>query len=58
MPLGDQAFYDRFIRRVTWMILALAVMGSAALAVVKGIRIGLAFLIGATVFTIWKFLGL
>jgi hypothetical protein len=49
MPLGDQAFYDRFIRRVTWMILALAVMGSAALAVVKGIRIGLAFLIGATV---------
>src|ERR1700688_2661905 len=49
MPLGDQAFYDRFIRRVTWIILALAVLGSAVLAIVKGIRIGLAFLIGATV---------
>ncbi len=49
MPLGDQAFYDRFIRRVTWIILALALTGSAVLAIVKGIRIGLAFLIGATV---------
>jgi hypothetical protein len=49
MPLGDQAFYDRFIRRVTWIILALALTGSAVLAVIKGIRIGLAFLIGATV---------
>jgi hypothetical protein len=49
MALGDQAFYDRFIRRVTWIILALAVTGSAVLAIVKGIRVGLAFLIGATV---------
>lgn len=49
MPLGDQAFYDRFIRRVTWIILALALTGSAVLAIIKGIRIGLAFLIGATV---------
>jgi hypothetical protein len=49
MPLGDQAFYDRFIRRVTWIILALAVLGSAVLSIVKGIRVGLAFLIGATV---------
>jgi lipid-A-disaccharide synthase-like uncharacterized protein len=49
MPLGDQAFYDRFIRRVTWIILALALAGSAVLAIVKEIRIGLAFLIGATV---------
>ncbi|HWY49250.1 MAG TPA: ATP synthase subunit I [Bryobacteraceae bacterium] len=49
MPLGDQAFYDRFIRRVTWIILALALTGSAVLAIVKEIRIGLAFLIGATV---------
>ena len=45
----DQAFYDRFIRRVTWFILILALTGSAVLAVTKGIRVGLAFLIGATV---------
>ncbi len=49
MPPGDQAFYERFIRRVTWIILALALTGSAVLAIIKGIRIGLAFLIGATV---------
>jgi len=49
MPLGDQAFYDRFIRRVTWIILALALVGFAFLGVTKGIRIGAAFLIGATV---------
>jgi hypothetical protein len=49
MPLGDQAFYDRFIRRVTWIILALTLTGSAVLSIIKGIRIGLAFLIGASV---------
>jgi hypothetical protein len=49
MPLGDQAFYERFIRRVTWIILALAIVGFAFLAVIKGIRTGAAFLIGATV---------
>lgn len=49
MPLGDQAFYDRFIRRVTWIILALALIGFAFLALTKGMRIGAAFLIGATV---------
>src|SRR6202011_3749165 len=49
MPLGDQAFYDRFIRRVNWIILALALTGSAVLGAIKGIRIGLAFLLGASV---------
>ena len=49
MPLGDQVFYDRFIRRVKWIILALALTGSAVLGAIKGIRIGLAFLIGASV---------
>jgi hypothetical protein len=48
MPL-DQAFYDRFIRRVTWIMLVLAIAASAVLVITKGIRIGLAFLIGATV---------
>jgi len=48
MPL-DQAFYDRFIRRVTWIMLVLAIAASAVLVISKGIRIGLAFLVGATV---------
>jgi lipid-A-disaccharide synthase-like uncharacterized protein len=45
----DQAFYDRFIRRVTWIMVVLAITGSVLLVITKGIRIGLAFLIGATV---------
>ncbi len=49
MPQADQAFYDRFISRVTWIILALAILGTFGLALTKGIRIGLAFLIGASV---------
>ena len=49
MPLADQAFYDRFIRRVSWIILALALTGSAVMTLVKGARIGLAFLVGAIV---------
>jgi ATP synthase I chain len=49
MPQADQAFYDRFIRRVTWIMLALALTVSAVLAITKEIRVGLAFLIGATV---------
>jgi hypothetical protein len=49
MPPADEAFYDRFIRRVSWIILALALTGSAVMALVKGARIGLAFLVGAMV---------
>jgi len=49
MPQVDQAFYDRFIRRVTWIMLALAITVSGVLAITKKIRIGLAFLIGAAV---------
>ncbi len=49
MPPADQAFYDRFIRRVSRIILALALTGSAAMALVKGARFGLAFLVGAMV---------
>lgn len=47
MPQADQVFYDRFIRRVNWMIVGLGLAGSAVLAFGKGVRIGLAFLIGA-----------
>jgi hypothetical protein len=49
MPLADQAFYDRFIRRVSWIILVLALAGSAVIAITKGIRVAGAFLVGATV---------
>ena len=49
MPPADQAFYDRFIRRVSWIILALGFTGSVTIALAKGVRIGLAFLIGAVV---------
>jgi hypothetical protein len=49
MPPAEQAFYDRFIRRVSWIILALALTGSAAIALVKGPSLGLAFLVGAMV---------
>jgi hypothetical protein len=49
MPPADQAFYDRFIRRVSWIILALALAVSVTVALVKGARIGLAFLVGAIV---------
>jgi small-conductance mechanosensitive channel len=49
MPPADQAFYDRFIRRVSWIILVLALAGSAAIAILKGLRTGAAFLVGAGV---------
>ena len=49
MPQADQAFYDRFIRRVSWIILLLAIVGSAILAITRGVSLGLAFLVGATV---------
>jgi hypothetical protein len=49
MPPVDQAFYDRFIHRVNWIILVLAFLVSSGLVMIKGLRIGLAFLIGAMV---------
>ena len=49
MPQADPAFYDRFIRRVSWIILILALTVSAVIAWTKGVRIGLAFLLGAAV---------
>jgi hypothetical protein len=49
MPPADEVFYDRFIRRVSWIILVLGVTGSVAIALIEGVRIGLAFSIGAMV---------
>ena len=49
MLQADQAFYDRFLSRVSWIILVLAISGAAVLTMVQGIRVGLAFLVGAAV---------
>jgi len=45
----DPAFYERALKRVGWMILAIATVGSGVLTSVKGFRMGFAFLIGALV---------
>lgn len=46
---NDIEFYDRVVRRVSRIILALGVAGAIAVAVAKGIPSGLAFLIGSAV---------
>lgn len=47
MPESEPAFYALALRRIGWMILALGALGAVALASLKGVRMGLAFLIGA-----------
>jgi hypothetical protein len=47
MPETDPAFYDRALRRIGRLILAVATVGAAVLISFKGFRMGLAFLIGA-----------
>jgi hypothetical protein len=47
MPATDPAFYDRALRRVGRLILAIATVGAAVLTSLKGFRLGFAFLIGA-----------
>jgi len=49
MPTSDRLSYEQIIRRITRIILVLALLGASFLAAVKGIRIGLAFLIGCAV---------
>jgi len=46
MPANDPAFYVQALRRISWMILAIAVIGTSTLTSFKGFRMGLAFLIG------------
>jgi hypothetical protein len=48
MAESDPAFYDRAIRRISRLTLVLGLIGTAATASVRGIRDGLAFLIGAS----------
>src|ERR1700733_6227058 len=49
MPGSDPGSYERFVRRVQWIILALAVAGALALSFSRGIRTGGAFLVGAAI---------
>jgi hypothetical protein len=49
MTPSDGELYPRFIRRVTWLILILGLIGTAYLAARKGLQIGASFLIGASV---------
>jgi hypothetical protein len=57
MPQTDpDAFYSQALRRIGWMIIALGPIGAGALTLLKGFRMGLAFLIGA-VFSYISFQG-
>ena len=49
MPTSDRLSYERIIGRISRIILALAVLGASFLWATKGIRIGVAFLIGCAV---------
>ena len=49
MPGSDPASYQRFIRRVRWIILALGLAGAVCLSFSGGIAVGGAFLIGAAI---------
>ena len=49
MQPSDPAFYDQVIRRITRMILILGVAGAVGVAVAKGYKDGIAFLIGAAI---------
>ena len=46
---GETQFYDRVVRRIGWMILALGFAGAIAAAAWKGPASGLAFLIGSAI---------
>ena len=49
MPTNDRLSYERIIGRISRIILILAVLGASVLWASKGIRIGVAFLIGCAV---------
>ena len=52
----DQAFYERVVRRIRWMIVILGATGTIALAIWQGPRTGGGFLIGtvASYFSFWR----
>jgi hypothetical protein len=47
MPASDEVFYERSIRRITWLILILGLVGTACLALLLGLKTSAAFLIGS-----------
>jgi len=49
MPVSDRLSYQQVIRRISRIIVALALLGASILAVIKGARIGISFLIGCAV---------
>lgn len=49
MPQSDPAFFRQVTRRITWFILILGVAGAIGVAFAKGVRDGVAFLLGASV---------
>ena len=49
MQESDAQVYTRFLRRVTGLILALGIAGAAVIAIWRGWRAGLSFLVGASV---------
>jgi hypothetical protein len=55
---NDVEFYERVVRRIGWIIIALGLAGAIAGAVWKGVSSGFAFLIGAAIsyasFRVWR----
>ena len=49
MPGSDPGSYERFVKRVQWIILALAVAGALGLSFSRGIRTGMAFVVGSAI---------
>jgi hypothetical protein len=49
MPESDPQFYERAIRRISWLTVGLGLLGSVATVSLRGFWSGLAFLIGAAV---------
>jgi hypothetical protein len=49
MPESDPQFYERAIRRISWLTVGLGLLGSIATICFRGFWSGLAFLIGAAV---------
>jgi len=47
MPENDERFYERGVRRIPWIILALGIAGAVIFTPLKGFRFGLGFLVGA-----------
>ncbi|HEX5228439.1 MAG TPA: hypothetical protein VFW44_12045 [Bryobacteraceae bacterium] len=55
---NDAEFYERVVRRIGWIIVALGIAGAVAAAAWKGLASGVAFLIGAAIsygsFRVWR----